>query len=478
MEENRVTLGKTLSRKDIWAFAFGSVVGWGWIMMAGQWVRDAGTLGAVLAFVFGAVMTGIIGLIYAEMTPMLPLSGGVMVWSYRCSGYKFAWFTGWAICFAYLAVAAFEGPALATAINYLLPLPKGFTLWKIAGYDVNFTWLVISLVGSVITMFMHYRGTQLTATFNTIAAVSLVLGGIIFFGGSITLGDIQNAMPLIKDGFKGIQLVMMAAPAMFIGFDVIPQASEEMDIPLKQIGFMVIFAITLGALWYIGMCLAVGFAAPMSAIENSTIPLADAAAMVFGSKIFAYILIVAGIGGIITSWNAMFMGSTRILFAMGRAKLLPAVFAKKSKYNTPSAAILLSGIVGIVAPFLGKNAISWFMDASSLGTVVAYLCVAISFFILHKKEPDLQRPLRLKAPRVIGVLGVLSCIFFISLYMPFGSSALTKIEWGMIACWVVLGIILMLINKKNKVTKRERELLIFGEEYARPAYLKDESFSK
>lgn len=471
MEENRVTLGKTLKRKDIWAFAFGSVVGWGWIMMAGGWVESAGTLGAVLAFIFGAVMTSLIGVIYAEMTPMLPLSGGVLVWAYRSSGYGFAWFTGWAICFAYLAVAAFEGPALATAISYLLPIPQGPLLWTIAGYEVHLTWLLISLIGSIVIMFSHYRGTQLTATFNTIAAAALLIGGVIFFGGSVTLGDIQNAMPAIRNGLTGIEMVMMAAPCMFIGFDVIPQASEEMDIPLKQIGWMVIFAITLGALWYICMCIAVGFAAPMDAIRDSTIPLADAAAYVFGSKIFAYILIVAGIGGIITSWNAMFMGSTRVIFAMGRAKLLPEVFARTSKYNTPYAAILLSGIVGIIAPFLGRNAISWFVDASSLGTVVAYLCVAISFMILHRKEPGLERPWKLKNPTLIGILGSLSCLFFISLYMPFGASALGVHEWTMVAAWTVLGIILVAMNMRNKVGLKEREILMFGEEYARKEYL-------
>lgn len=472
--DDRVTLGKTLKRKDIWAFAFGCVVGWGWIMMAGMWVENAGTLGAVLAFVIGAIMTAFIGCIYAEMTPMLPLTGGVLVWSYRSGGYKFAWFTGWAICFAYLAVAAFEGPAFATAVMYLFPIPTGPALWSVAGYDVYLTWLILSLVGSVVIMFCHYRGMELTAKLNTIAAAALLIGGVIFFGGSVTLGDIANARPAIANGIGGIEAVMMSAPAMFIGFDVIPQAAEEMDIPLKQIGWMVIFSITLGAVWYIAMITAVGFAAPIDMISDQPIPLATAAEIVFGSKIFGFILIVAGVGGIITSWNAMFMGATRVIFSMGRAKLLPPVFAKTSKQGTPSAAILLCGLVGMIAPFFGKNAIGWFVDASSLGTVVAYLCVAITYIHLRKKEPNLERPLKMKAPMLLGVLGCLACIFFICLYLPFGASALGIHEWSMVIFWVVLGVILVILNHKHKVSLRERELLIFGEEYAREEYLKQD----
>lgn len=469
-KQDRVTLGKTLSRKDIWAFSFGAIVGWGWIMLAGGWVESAGTVGAIVAFLVGAVMAGLIGLLYAELTPMLPLSGGEMVWAYRSGGYKFGWFCGWAICFAYVAVAAWEGPAFATAVSYLLPIPQGTVLWSIAGYDVSISFVAVSLIGSFFIIFCHLRGMKLTAVLNTIAAVALVLGGLVFFFGSVTLGDIQNAAPAFKNGFGGIATVMMAAPAMFIGFDVIPQASEEMNIPLKQIGFMVLFAIGLGALWYICMIVGVGFAVPDGVLVDSSIPLADAASKVFGTPIIGYLLIVAGIGGILTSWNAMVVGATRIIFGMARAKMLPSVFAKKHpKYNTPVAAILLVGGLGVLAPFLGKEALGWFVDASSLGTVVAYLCVAISFILLRKKEPELERPLKIRAYKVIAPLAVIACIAFICLYMPFGPSALTIHEWSMVILWGVIGIILIIFNRKNaaSVSEREREHLIFGDKYSR-----------
>lgn len=473
----RASLGKTLKRKDIWAFAFGAIVGWGWIMLAGGWVASAGTIGAVIALMIGAVMAGIVGIIYAEMTPMLPLSGGEMVWAYRGGGYKFSWFTGWAICFAYLAVAAWEGPAFANAVSYLLPIPDSIKLWTIAGYDVNLSWVSISMIGLAVILFCHLKGMKLTAIFNTCAAVALVVGGIIFFGGSVTLGDIQNAQPLFHNGIAGIESVMMAAPAMFIGFDVIPQASEEMDIPLKQIGWMVIFAIALGAIWYIAMILGVGFAVPNGAIADSSIPLADAASMVFGSKIAGYLLIVAGIGGILTSWNAMLVGATRILFGMARAKMLPEVFTKTNKANAPVAAIILCGVVGFVAPLLGKNALGWFVDASSLGAVIAYLCVVISFILVRRKEPELDRPWKIKHWVPMAILGIIACVGFISLYMPFGSSALGVHEWIMVGIWVILGVVLAGLNhlKNKNVTEKEREHLIFGEKYARKNVMAEEN---
>jgi len=73
------------------------------------------------------------------------------------------------------------------------------------------------------------------------------------------------------------------------------------------------------------------------------------------------------------------VGGTRVLFALGRAKMLPAVFGKvHPKYKTPTAAIIMVEIICYLSPRMGKNALVWFVNASAFGTVVAYLLVAIA----------------------------------------------------------------------------------------------------
>ncbi len=154
---------------------------------------------------------------------------------------------------------------------------------------------------------------NIVAKFNTIAAIALVIGGIVFFVGGVTLGDMANAAPAFHGGSEGLIAVLLMAPAMFVGFDVIPQSVEEMNLPLKQIGKLVIFAICLGGLWYILMILGVAFGAPAEVTAAASIPVADVATYVFNSKIFGSLIIVAGIGGILTSWNAMYLGATKNL---------------------------------------------------------------------------------------------------------------------------------------------------------------------
>lgn len=207
----RQTFAKTLGRGEIWAFAFGSVVGWGWVMLAGGWVSSAGSIGAIIAFVIAGLVCGFIGMAFAELCPMIPQTGGVLVFAYRAGGYKFGWFAAWAMAFAYVAVACWEGPAFGSAVEYLIPqlTHNADVLYSIEGYDVTLPWVIIAIAGTLFTIICNWIGMSFTKIVNTIAALALVAGGLIFFIGGVTLGDVSNALPTFNSGFNGIFIVLM-----------------------------------------------------------------------------------------------------------------------------------------------------------------------------------------------------------------------------------------------------------------------------
>ncbi|HZK02340.1 MAG TPA: amino acid permease, partial [Anaerovoracaceae bacterium] len=95
-------LKRTLGRTDVLTLAFGTMVGWGWVVLSGQWIKEAGIIGSIFAFAAGAILCILVGLTYAELTAALPLAGGEMIFAYRAIGRRFAWFVGWAISFVYI----------------------------------------------------------------------------------------------------------------------------------------------------------------------------------------------------------------------------------------------------------------------------------------------------------------------------------------------------------------------------------------
>lgn len=473
----RQELQKSLNMKDVLALAFGTMIGWGWIMLAGSWVGNGGTMGAILAFLLGGVMAIFVGLTYAELTPALPLAGGELVFSYRAMGYNASWFTGWMITLAYLGVAAWEGPALSNALGFLFggKLPQLGVLYEFQGSQVTGIFLLIGVVGAIIMTILNLAGAKSSAIFQTTATVAMAIGGIAFFVSGVATGDVENLKPMFTDG-QGLVAVILAVPAMFVGFDVIPQAAEEMNMPLNKIGKIMIIAIVMAATWYIIMILGTAMSTPGDVLagyvnDPDCVPVANCFAYALGSPVWGKLMICAAMCGILTSWNGFIVGASRVIFSMARAHMLPGIFAKVNSKGVPVAAILLVGIITILSPLLGKSALVWFVDAAAFGTVVAYFMVSLSFLILRKKEPDLARPFKVNAGIVVGILAVGVALFMATLYLPLYSPApLTGIEWALVGGWLVLGVILFIANKagKNgKMTKAEIEYQMFGDEYKR-----------
>lgn len=114
------------------------------------------------------------------------------------------------------------------------------------------------------------------------------------------------------------------------------QAAEEINVPLKKIGKMMI----LSVVFYSFVILAVGYVLNPEeiALSQSTTGLvtADAMAKAFGTSVMAKVIIVGGMCGIVTSWNSFMIGGSRALYSMAESYMVPKVFAKlHPRHKTP-----------------------------------------------------------------------------------------------------------------------------------------------
>ena len=127
---------RVLKNQDVLALAFGAMVGWGWVVLAGSWVQTAGSWGSMFAFGIGGVVVILIGLTYAELASAMPLTGGEHVYSYRALGMGASFICTWSIILGYVSVVAFEAVALPTVVEELFPNYKVGLMWNVAGWDV------------------------------------------------------------------------------------------------------------------------------------------------------------------------------------------------------------------------------------------------------------------------------------------------------------------------------------------------------
>ena len=86
-----------LNTGDVLVFAFGAMIGWGWVVLSGQWIVTGGIIGTAIGFLIGGFMIYFVGLCYAELTTSIPQSGGIKVFSYLALGEKASFVCTWAI---------------------------------------------------------------------------------------------------------------------------------------------------------------------------------------------------------------------------------------------------------------------------------------------------------------------------------------------------------------------------------------------
>lgn len=438
---------KAFGSADVLALAFGSMIGWGWVMLCGKWASQGGMIGAMLAFAAGAVLCIFVGLTYAELTPAVMEPGGNVAFSRLAMGPLAALFSGLATSLAYLGVAAWEGPALISAVGYLVEVPRAGMLWQIQGVDVYLSETLFAILGTAALVWINIRGTKATAVFQTVATVGILLVGLLFLSGGVLFGKLENTGPMFTS-VSGFMSVLLVVPAMFVGFDVIPQAAGEMSVPRKRIPRLLILSIIAASVWYILMILATCLSAPTDVREAGVIPVADSMAYAFGHPLWGQVCIIGALCGIVTSWNGFLFGSARCIYSMACAGMLPKALARThQKYGTPYVAILFCGALCAAAAFLGAGALSWFANAASFGAVVMYLTVVLSFIVLRVRQPNLARPYKIRHARAIGVLALIVVCFFIYLYLPVGPSSLAGEEWTIVLGWFGLGILLFFIRK-------------------------------
>ena len=437
---------RVLRRHEVLALSFGAMIGWSWVLMSGHWVITAGTLGTLTAFAAGGLAIALIGLTYSELASAMPIAGGEHVYTERALGRNWSFVCTWALLFAYLNVCLFESVALPTAVEYLFPQIRIGTLWNVLGANVDLGFVIIGSVGALAMTYINYRGIHTAAVFQTFATLFIVGAGLLLATGALSFGSAANAEPWIATPATGILSVLIMVPAMLVGFDVIPQSAEEINLPRALIGKVLVTSVIFAVIWYVVISASVAFALAPDALAASTMATADAATAVWGSNWAGVVLVLGGIGGILTSWNAFIVGGSRVMFALARSGQIPAAFGRlHPKHKTPYVGILFIGVLSMLSPLFGRTILVWLIDAGSFGVMIAFLFVSVSFLVLRRDEPELDRPYRVAMPRLVGWGAVVLSLVLLSFFFPWSPSALLwPYEWMVILVWAVLGVLVYL----------------------------------
>ncbi|HLR70074.1 MAG TPA: APC family permease [Pseudogracilibacillus sp.] len=475
--EKRTTLKKSLKAHWVWAIALGSAIGWGAFVQPINWMQTAGPLGVILGFSIGALLMMLIAISYGFLIRSFPVSGGEFAYAFISLGRTHAFISGWFLTLGYICIVALNASALALMVKYVFPrIVENFHLYTIAGWEVYGMEIIIATLALIIFGFLNVKGTGLSGRMQFIFALVMVAGVLIL---TLTVGmqpgaglaNVQPLFPANTTAFAAVISIVAIAPWAYVGFDAVPQAAEEFDFPAKKAFTLIILALVFAAGIYSFMILATSMASPWEAVaaENHLWGTGAVIQELVG-PIGLVILVVALSMGIFTGLNGFTLASSRLLFAMARAKIIPSAFRKlHPKHGTPHMAIIFTIIISAAAPWFGREALVWVVDMSSIGVSIAYLYTCITAYYLFKwNDQDVLDPAIQEASpfkKFISLVGIIASVTFIGLLLIPGSPAFLGIESRIaLIIWVLLGVVFYLFKRKeyNAIPEKELRYLILG----------------
>lgn len=428
MEKN-ATLKKGISLLSLFAILTSSMIGMAWATLAGVLLGIAGPA-IILSICLGALFCIFIGLSYAELCGALPYAGGEYVYTSRSLGKFWGFTTGWFLLLAYGAMMPAEVIILSQVINTLAP-----------AFPLVLTGIIVALLFGAINII----GIKFSASVQLVLAFLLFVSMGIFIVSGLGNIRVENLTPFFSKGFVGMLTVIPLMMLAFMGFDIAPQAVEEVNAPLRKVVFLIPLSIGFVALFYLGVFLVSGGVAP-DVLQKSTlnVPIIDVAMLFLGEK-GALLIIVAGALGLITTLNAFLIGASRLMYGMAKGGALPALFTRlHGRFGTPYVALLFLTLLGIAGAFYQQLLV--ILQLSSAAIMVVYCLISISVIRLRRLEPDLARPYRIPVFPVLPLVGFITSIAALLI-------ALTTIDvlgFIVFAVWLAAGLVYYVTELRNK----------------------------
>lgn len=464
-------LRKHLSPVHVWAIAFGCIIGWGSFINPGKkFLPNSGVAGTAIAMILGALVMVIISFSYAYMMPKYPKAGGEFTFAKMCFGKRAAYVCGWFLVAAYLANVPMNSTAIGLIVDGLDGsadvLKFGFH-YTIAGFSVYMGEMLSAMAVLLFFGCMNILGVKkagfIQSVLSSLLACSVFLLVIAALVSSKAKGvnmapvwgfdktaamsanaTMANINQFAHTGTGGILSAILAtfaiAPWAYVGFDTIPQVSEEFNFPFKKVAFIMTIAIAFGGFVYTAnntVAAAVLQNWPERVMAGDWV-LLIAAEELLGS--FGKVLIGAAVScAVLSGIMGFYLASSRLMFSMARDGYLPETFAKiDPKYGVPKNAIIFCMLVSLSGPVLGREALGWFVDMSAIGASTGYFFTSASTLVTLKRDKD--GTVLLKAAALFGV--IFSAIFVILQLIPI--HGLKGVHFGkesyiMLLIWIALG---------------------------------------
>ncbi|HEV7653674.1 MAG TPA: amino acid permease [Mycobacteriales bacterium] len=444
-------LKRSIGLLDLTALGLGAIIGTGIFVILGEAIGDSGPA-IVLSFILAAVTCAFSALSYSELASSIPVSGSAYTYAYATLGELLAWIIGWDLILEYgvsvAAVAVGWGQYLNSLLDSLfgVTLPDALSEPPGDGGTVNLpaAFLVLAVTALLIV------GVRESARANTIMVIIKLVVLLLFLGLAFTAFKSGNLTPFSPNGFHGVTTAAAAIFFAYIGFDAVSTSGEEVVKPARNLPLAIIGSLAVATLLYCLVAIAATGAYPWEQLEGKEAPLAtvlsDGVGTSWGSGLIAVGALVAITSVVLT----ILYGQTRIMYAMSRDGLVPPMFSKISRRQTPALATAVFGV--LIAILAATVPLDIIFELVNIGTLFAFVIVNIGVIILRRTRPEMERGFRVPWVPVVPIIGALLCVYLMK--------QLTVETWARFVIWLLIGLVLYFVYGKRHSKLQHGEVVV------------------
>lgn len=399
----------------------GSIIGSGWLFGALNAAQDAGPA-AIFSWALATVMILLIGLCFAELGTMFPISGGVVRFPHLAFGSFASYTMGWVTWLASVSVAPIEVEAVLQYSSGVADFTReaqvnGDTVHTLTGLGG----IVAVLLMALFTL-INYLGVRFFARINNVLVwwkLAVIIVVIVAFLLTAFHGANFSSFGFAPSGAEGVFSAIATAGIVFsfLGFRQGVELAGETTNPRRNVPFAVIGSVVICGIIYVLLQVAfIGAVDPADlarsgswsslSFENDFGPLAAIASLI-GLSWLATVLYIDAVISPADTGLIYNTATARMSYAMGRNGNAPRSLAKVNKNGVPVVSLVVAFVFGLVffLPFPSWQQLVSFITSA---TVLSFGAGPLVLAALRRQVPNQARTFRLPGGDVIPFLAFFS----------------------------------------------------------------------
>ena len=454
--DNTTKLQPYLSPLAVWALSVGSAIGWGSLVLTcSSYLSSAGPMGSIIGLLIGFVMMLMVANHYHFLANRYPGTGGLYNYVKNIFGYDRAFLIAWFMFLIYISIFWANATSIPLFARYFLQgiFKKGYC-YTIFGYEVYFVEALVTLAVMWLVGLLCMKSKKATARSMVIMVLIFTIGITVCFiaamAGHGSSGMTMDPAFLPDTGvLRQVVHIAFVSPWAFIGFETVSHSAAEYRFKHSSMFRVLVISVSVTTALYIFVILLSVSAYPeecsgwldyithLDKFEGiAGLPAFYAANYYLGSA-GVNILMVSLLALVLTSLIGMLRTLSRLCYAAAEDGILPERFVRLSDKQIPVRTILLVLLVSLPIPFIGRTAIGWIVDATTIGAAIIYGFASVAVFKASGLEGS-------KKDRLLsGICIVILIIFAVFLLFPsaFSDYTIATETYVLMALWSLLGLL-------------------------------------